>query len=156
MARDIPTYRSVSYKGIYPGIDVVYYGNQSELEYDFVVAPGADPRAIQVSCCWRGSTSCRQNSDLLLAWKDGEVRLHKPVIYQLTENGGRSEVKGAYAISGNEVSFKVRNFDSRKPLVIDPVLSYSTFLGTNGQDFAQGIAVDFARQRVRCGLHGLD
>ena len=152
--RDIPTYRRVYYKGIYPGIDVVYYGNQSELEYDFVVAPGADPKAIKFRVVGADRVRVDNTGDLLLAWKDGGVRLHKPVIYQLTENGGRSEGKGAYAISGNEVSFKVRNFDSRKPLVIDPVLSYSTFLGTNGQDFAQGIAVDSQGSAYVVGFTG--
>ena len=140
--RNIPTYRKVYYKEVYPGIDVVYYGNQRQLEYDFIVAPGANPKVIKFRVEGAERLRVDQGGNLLLALKDGEVALNKPFIYQLAENGSRSEIKGAYAIKGNEVSFKVRGFDARKPLVIDPVLSYSTFLGTNGSEVAQGIAVD--------------
>ena len=140
--RNIPTYRKVYYKEVYPGIDVVYYGNQRQLEYDFIVAPGANPKVIKFRVEGAERLRVDQSGSLLLALKDGEVQLNKPFIYQLDENGSRSEIKGGFAIKGNEVSFKVRGFDARKPLVIDPVLSYSTFLGTNGSEVAQGIAVD--------------
>ncbi len=140
--RNIPTYRKVYYKEVYPGIDVVYYGNQRQLEYDFIVAPGANPKVIKFRVEGAERLRVDQSDSLLLVLKDGEVQLNKPFIYQIAENGSRSEIKGSYAINGNEVSFKVRGFDARKPLVIDPVLSYSTFLGTNGSEVAQGIAVD--------------
>lgn len=139
---NIPTYRRVYYKDVYAGIDIVYYGNQRELEYDFVIAPGADPRAIKFRIDGADRIRLDESGNLLLALKHGEVRLNKPFIYQTTDKGARNEVKGAYAINGNEVSFKVRGFDSRKPLVIDPVLSYSTFLGSSSQEQAFGIAVD--------------
>jgi hypothetical protein len=140
--RNIPTYRKVYYKDVYPGVDVVYYGNQRQLEYDFVIAPGANPMVIKFRIEGADRLRVDPTGSLLLVLKDGEVRLNKPFIYQLAENGSRSEIKGAYAVSGNEVSFRVRGFDARKPLVIDPVLSYSTFLGTNSDELAQGIAVD--------------
>ena len=140
--RDVPTYRKVRYTDVYPGIDVVYYGNQRQLEYDFVVAAGANPKLIRFSVAGAERLRLDQQGNLLLALKHGEARLNKPFIYQLTDDGNRSEVKGSYVINGNEIRFKVRGADSGKPLVIDPVLSYSTFLGGNGFDQAFGIAVD--------------
>jgi len=140
--RNVPTYRKVHYKDVYPGIDVVYYGNQRELEYDFVVAPGANPKAIKFTVAGADKISLDETGSLLLNLKHGEVRLNKPVIYQLTDTGSRREVKGEYVIKKNEIRFKVQAFDSGKPLVIDPVLSYSTFLGSAGNDSALGIAVD--------------
>lgn len=140
--RNISTYRKVHYTDVYPGIDVVYYGNQRELEYDFVVAAGANPKLIKFSIEGAERLHLDHDGNLLLTLKHGEVRLNKPFIYQLTDNGNRSEVKGSYVINGNEIRFKVRGADSSKPLVIDPVLSYSTFLGGTGVDQAFGIAVD--------------
>src|SRR5215217_9011754 len=140
--RNIPTYRKVRYKDVYPGIDVVYYGNQRELEYDFVIAPGANPKLIKFRVEGAERLRLDRQGNLLLILKHGEVRLNKPFVYQLAEEGSRSEVKGSYVINGNEIRFKVRGADSGKPLVIDPVLSYSTFLGGNSHDQAFGIAVD--------------
>ena len=140
--RNVPTYRKVHYADVYPGIDVVYYGNQRELEYDFLIAPGANPKLIKFSVEGAEHIRLDQKGNLLPVLKGGEVRLNKPFIYQLAGDGSRSEVKGSYQINGNEVRFNVRGADSGKPLVIDPVLSYSTFLGGNGDDQAVGIAVD--------------
>lgn len=140
--RNVPTYRKVYYKDVYKGIDVVYYGNQRELEYDFVVAPGANPKLIKFRVEGAERIRLDDSGSLLLALKEGEVRLNKPFIYQLADNGSRKEIKGAYVINGKEISFKLRGFDSDKPLVIDPVLSYSTFLGSTGSEIVQGIAVD--------------
>jgi hypothetical protein len=140
--RNVPTYRKVYYKDLYPGIDVVYYGNQRELEYDFVVAPGANPKVIKFRVDGADRIRLDESGSLLLALKEGEVRLNKPFIYQHAGDGSRREIKGSYVVSGKEISFKLRGFDSDKPLVIDPVLSYSTFLGSNGHDTALGIAVD--------------
>ena len=139
---NIPTYRKVYFKDVYPGVDVVYYGKQRELEYDFVVAAGANPKLIRFTV--EGADKLRLDNDgtLLLNLKFGDVSLNKPVIYQLDENGSRREVKGTYVINGNEVRFKLDRFDSSKSLIIDPVLSYSTLLGSNNGDIANGIAVD--------------
>ncbi len=140
--RNIPTYRKVHFTDVYPGIDVLYYGKQRELEYDFVVAAGANPKLIRFTV--EGADKLRLDKDgrLLLNVKFGDVSLNKPVIYQLDENGSRREVKGTYVINGNEVRFKLDRFDSSKPLIIDPVLSYSTLLGSSSSDIANGIAVD--------------
>ena len=140
--RNIPTYRKTHYTDVYPGIDVVYYGNQRQLEYDFVLAPGADPKLIKFKVEGARHIHLDSKGNLLLALKHGEVRLNKPSIYQVNDEGSRREVKGSYVINGNEIRFKVRGVDSRKHLVIDPVLSYSTFLGGNLNDQAFGIAVD--------------
>ena len=82
--RNVPTYRKVYYKDVYPGIDVVYYGNQRELEYDFVVAPGANPKAIKFTVEGADKLSLDESGNLLLNLQHGEVILHKPLIYQLT------------------------------------------------------------------------
>ena len=140
--RNVPTYRKAYFKDVYPGIDVVYYGQQRELEYDFVVAAGANPKLIRFSVEGANQIRLDKTGKLLLGLKHGEVSLHKPVIYQLDENGSRREVKGTYVINGNEVRFKIQRFDSSKPLVIDPVLSYSTLLGSSSNDTAFAIAVD--------------
>ena len=140
--RNIPTYRKAYFKDVYPGIDVVYYGNQQELEYDFVVTAGANPKLIKFAVAGADQIRLDKAGRLLLSLKHGDVTLNKPVIYQLDENGSRNEVKGAYVIKGNEVRFKLDRFDSNKPLIIDPVLSYSTLLGSNNNDQAFGVSVD--------------
>jgi photosystem II stability/assembly factor-like uncharacterized protein len=140
--RNVPTYRKAYYTDVYPGIDMVYYGNQTQLEYDFVVGPGANPKLIRFKVEGADRIRLDKTGSLLLTLKHGEVRLNKPVIYQFNQKGDRSEVKGAYVIYGNEVKFKLETFDTSKPLVIDPVISYATFLGGGGDDRALGIAVD--------------
>ncbi|HKR13626.1 MAG TPA: SBBP repeat-containing protein [Pyrinomonadaceae bacterium] len=139
---NIPTYRKIRYRGIYPGVDVVYYGNQRQLEYDFVVAAGRDPGVIKFKLAGADRIDLDESGDLRLTVKDSEVRLDKPFIYQLTETGERSEVKGEYVVKGKEIGFKVQAFDSQKPLIIDPVLSYATLLGSSGDESGNGIAVD--------------
>lgn len=138
---DIPTYARVKYTGIYPGIDLVFYGNQDRLEYDFVIAPGSDPSAIKMKL--EGANTLRINShgDLLLSFSGGEVTLQKPVIYQKV-NGTRKDINGRYYIAGKHVGFAVANYDRSEPLILDPVLNYSTYLGGSSGDTGNGIAVD--------------
>jgi hypothetical protein len=140
--RNIPTYRRVYFKEVYPGIDLVYYGNQRELEYDLVVAAGANPKLIRFSVAGAEQIRLDRSGKLLLSLKHGDVTLNKPVIYQTAEDGSRREVKGTYAINGNEIRFKLDRFDTSKPLIIDPVLSYSTLLGSGFNENGFGIAVD--------------
>src|SRR5882724_2988302 len=139
---DIPTYLKVRYTDIYPGVDLVYYGNRTELEYDFEVAPGGNLQAIKFQLDGADRIKLAATGDLELRVDQREVKLRKPVIYQLTDEGDRREVKGEYVLKSKEVGFKVQSFDSRKPLIIDPVLSYSTLLGAAGNEYAFGIAVD--------------
>jgi uncharacterized repeat protein (TIGR01451 family) len=139
---NIPTFRKVIQRSVYPGIDLVYYGNQRQLEYDFVVAPGADPARIRFQLEGAEQTNLDDNGDLRLTLAHGEVRLRKPVIYQLTNQGGREEVDGSYLITDKGIAFKVGSFDRSKPLIIDPLLIYSTFLGGSAVEQGLGIAVD--------------
>jgi hypothetical protein len=139
---DVPTYAKVICRGVYPGVDLLYYGRQRQLEYDFQLSPGADPRAIKLR--FEGAQSLHLDADgrLVLRVAGGEVRLQKPTVYQPT-GGGRTGIEGRYEIKGgNVVGFRLGAFDARQPLVIDPVLSYATYLGSNGDEFGYGIAVD--------------
>ena len=144
---NVPTYAKVRYEGIYSGIDLVYYGNQRRLEYDFIVAPGADPRRIAFDI--RGAKRILRNAHGDLVFKMGEdkIRWRKPVAYQ-EKDGARQFVAAQYAITGtNRVGFEVAGYDARRPLYIDPVtdmLIYSTYLGGNSRDTGWGIAVDSA------------
>ena len=141
--RNIPTYRRAYFKDVYPGIDVVYYGKQRELEYDFVVAPGANPKLIRFAVEGADQIRLDKTGRLLLSLKHGEVSLNKPVIYQLDENGSRREVKGAYVLNGNEVRFKLERFDSSKPLDNRSGTHHIQLcLDRCGNDNAFGIAVD--------------
>ena len=139
---NVPTYAKVRYREVYPGIDLVYYGNQRQLEYDFVVAPGADPKKIVLGFKGADKIEIDANGDLVLHAAGGTIRQHKPIIYQEID-GVRHEISGSYVRRGaNRVGFKVAAYDASHPLVIDPVLSYSTYLGGSGGDGASKIAVD--------------
>jgi hypothetical protein len=138
---NVPTYAKVKYEGIYSGIDLIYYGNQRQLEYDFVVAPGADPRRIQFDICGAKSIRRDQDGDLVLDTGEGELRWHKPVVYQ-EKSGTRQEIDAHYVIKDkNRVGFGLADYDLRRPLYIDPLI-YSTYLGGSGDDGAYSIAVD--------------
>ena len=138
---NVPHFAKVKYAQVYPGIDVVYYGNQNELEYDFIVAPGADPNMIQMN--FAGATNLRlaDNGDLVINTKGGALRQHKPILYQ-TSNGVRQEVAGHFVINRKQVGFAVGAYDTTKELVIDPTLTYSTYLGGfEGDEKAYSVAV---------------
>lgn len=138
----IPTYKRVNYHAVYPGIDLVYYGNQRELEYDFVVSPGANPNAIGLA--FKGATpKLDASGDLVLAVAGGETRFHKPLVYQMA--GDRKHaVEGRYEVADGKVGFALGSYDHSRPLIIDPVLSYLTYLGGSTNDLINGIAVDNA------------
>ncbi|MFI5097235.1 MAG: SBBP repeat-containing protein [Candidatus Acidiferrales bacterium] len=141
---DVPSYRRVKYAGIYPGVDVVFYGNRRQLEYDFVVAPGADPRAIRLDLEGARHLRISGRGDVVLSVPGGEVLLQKPVVYQIVR-GERREIKGRYALGKNhEVTFSVPSYDRSEPLILDPVLNYSTYLGGSSDEgfYPFGIAVD--------------
>jgi Beta-propeller repeat/Abnormal spindle-like microcephaly-assoc'd, ASPM-SPD-2-Hydin len=197
---NVPNYAKVKYANVYPGVDLVYYGNQGQLEYDFVVQPGADPRSIQLALVSDEQAGSRQkavgskleaqdraaegqsaidnrkssmpttprvdgNGDLVVGTDGGEVIFHKPVVYQTatyyeprtknqepTTDGqeprtkNQELVQGKYVVKGNHITFEVARYDKTRPLVIDPELVYSTYLGaffTHGTPFgANSIAVD--------------
>jgi hypothetical protein len=138
----VPTFRAVRYSAVYPGVDLVYYGNQQQLEYDLIVAPGADPHVITMN--FSGSDRLEVNSvgDLIVNTGGAVVMQRKPVIYQELR-GKRQEISGRYVLLGSqEIGFNVESYDTAKPLIIDPVLEYSTFLGGRGFDSGGPIAVD--------------
>ena len=142
---DIPTYSGVRYGSVYPGVDVVYYGKRRELEYDFVVAPGGDSKRIKLKFNGAGRVKLdAQTGDLVLGVGVREVRQHRPVAYQET-GGARREVAARYVwLGASTVGIKVGDYDKSLPLVIDPVLSYSTYVGGSGFDSGGGVAVDAA------------
>jgi hypothetical protein len=140
---NVPTYAKVKYEGIYSGIDLVYYGNQRRLEYDFIVAPGGDPRRIAFDI--RGAKRIRQDvqGDLVFKMGEDEIRWRKPVAYQ-GKDGARQLVAARYAIKDtNRVGFELAKYDANRPLYIDPLI-YSTYLGGSGNDNGNSIAVDSA------------
>ena len=141
---NVPMYAKVSYKDVYPGVDLVYYGNQGQLEYDFVVAPGADPTKIRFSIYGAKKLETDAYGDLILDLARAEVRLLKPTVYQRVA-GGRKEIAGRYVLRGRRVAgFEVAGYDRNEPLIIDPVLTYSAYLGGSSGAFGNAIAVDSA------------
>jgi hypothetical protein len=138
---NVPNYRKVAQHGVYPGIDVVYYGTQRNLEYDFVVAPQANPHAIRFALDGAHNLRVDSRGDLLKELAGSTVRLQKPVAYQELE-GHRQLVDVKYRVKDSrEVTFAIARYDAARPLIIDPVLSYSTSLGGSNIDGANAIAV---------------
>ena len=171
---DVPTYAKVKYHEVYPGVDLVYYGNQGRLEYDFEIAPGADPKKISLAIA--GATnatptgrepeggsflSIDPNGDLVVATKGGEVRYQKPVAFQRATNSGpgpadakaKHFVEARYILkSENQVGFEVASYNAAKPLIIDPVLLYATYLAGGLNDQGLAIAVDSLGSAYITGL----
>ena len=137
---NVPNYAQVEEQGVYPGVDLIYYGNQRQLEYDFTVAPGADPGVIRLAFRGRSrrrstarATSCSETAG-------GAVVEQAPVLYQ--ESGGvRQPVSGHFVLEGDgQVGFAVGTMTASLPLVIDPILSYSTYLGGSGDSMRCGLS----------------
>lgn len=140
---NVSAYAKVRYKNIYSGIDLIYYGNQRQLEYDFVVAPGAEPRHIEFDFRGTKHISLDERGDLVLKKGEGEVRWHRPLVYQET-GGTRQEIAAHYVIRDQRrVGFEIASYDTGRTLFIDPLL-YSTYLGGSGDEYAFAIAVDSA------------
>jgi hypothetical protein len=140
--RDLPTYRKVRFPAVYPGVDLVYYGSRQRLEYDFIVAPGADSSLIRLSFQGAKRVRVERGGDLSLKLSAGEARLHKPLIYQDSATGRRKIPGGFYKVGRNQVAFRIGAYDKTRPLIIDPVLVYSTSLGGGQQDSPAAMAVD--------------
>ncbi len=145
--RDIPQFARVRYRGVYPGIDLVYYGNHGQLEYDFEVAPGGDPTRVALN--FKGSQNQElrnlridQTGDLVLDAGGSDVRLHAPRVYQKSGSEEQS-VPGRFELRGrhkDEVGFQLGAYDRSRMLIIDPMLSYSTYLGGSGDEACSVIA----------------
>ena len=138
----VPSYARVLYRDVYPGIDLVYYGSLLEMEYDFIVAPGADPSAILLRYEGAERLSLDPQGNLVLQIQDRRVTSKAPFLYQQTD-GGKRAIPGGYILhDSGQVSFWVGAYDPSRPLVIDPVWTYSTPLGGSGADVGYGIGVD--------------
>lgn len=139
---DLPTYARVELDGVWPGVDLVYYGNQGCLEYDLVVAPGADPAPIKLAIHGADRVALDDRGDLVLHTPQGTIHQRRPYIYQEVD-GERREIDGGYALAeGNLVTFKLGAYDASTQLVIDPVLSFSTYLGGTGVDASSAVVDD--------------
>ena len=146
---NVPNYAKVRYQNVYPGVDLLYYGTQGgQLEYDFLVAPGSDAHSIRLS--FLGARDVRVDAgtgDLVLALDGREVRFRKPVVYQPTSGSGlptdRHAIDGGFVLAGrNQIGFQVGAYDHRIPLIVDPVLVYSSYLGGGKFNFGTRVAVD--------------
>jgi len=163
----IPTYQAVVYKEVYPGIDIKFYGNNCQLEYDIVVKPGAEPSKVKFA--YEGIEELRvtEDGDLEIGLKGGKILQKKPTVFQDID-GKRMEVEGKFKLLGKQIidgderdesnlhfkfayGFEVAFYEKNHPLIIDPVLVYSTFLGGNGEDNGFSIAVDAAGNAYLAG-----
>jgi hypothetical protein len=156
--QNIPQFGGVQYQAVYPGIDLVYYGNQGQLEYDFRVAPGANPNQIVLS--FKGASArivsgdSSASGDLILSTNNGDVRFHAPHIYQPAapksgDSPGNSSASAGKAVAGsfrqlagNKIGFTIGDYDHNRELVIDPILTYSTYIGGSGTEGFVQVAVD--------------
>jgi len=137
--RNIPQFGRVQYRGVYPGIDLSFYGNQNRLEYDFEVSPGSDARQIELTFKGATNVSVASNGDLVLGLDDRELRFQAPHIYQKS-SAGIQTVAGSFVLRGkNSAGFEVGPYDRTRTLVIDPVLAFSTYLGGTGDESCSAI-----------------
>lgn len=131
---DVAHFGQVKYAQVYRGIDLIYYGNQNQLEYDFLVAPRADPSHIRMRFEGAQKLEINTQGELVLHTRGGPVVQRAPVLYQEV-NGERRRVAGRYKVlSGREVGFAIGEYDPHRPLVIDPVIAFSTYIGGSGRD----------------------
>jgi hypothetical protein len=138
---DIPTYGEVAYAGVYPGIDLLYHGHNGMLEYDFHIAPGADPAAVGLRFTGADRLAVNGDGDLVITVGGAQVVHHAPYAYQ-TLGDTRHAVAARYVIHGEAVAFQVGDYDTGRPLVIDPALNYSSFLGGSSDDEAYAVKAD--------------
>jgi hypothetical protein len=137
---NIPTYKELIYQNLYPGIDLKVYGTNRQMEYDFIVHPGADPNTISLAGEGIDGLETDTEGNLIIKTALTDIKHLKPVIYQEI-NGERVTVKGSFTTTQNSFGFSISNYNRDYPLTIDP-LNYSTYLGGSGDDYGRGIAVD--------------
>jgi uncharacterized protein (TIGR03437 family) len=138
---NVPNFAQVRVAGLYAGIDLVYHGARGTLEYDFVLHPGADPQTIEFEVGGAETVRIDPSGDLVLHAFGDQVRWNAPQLYQ-DRDGTRLRVNGGFEVSGRRVRFRVGEYDRSRPLVIDPALSYSSYLGGSANEVARKIATD--------------
>ncbi|HEV2424941.1 MAG TPA: SBBP repeat-containing protein [Terriglobia bacterium] len=148
---DIPNYAQVRYRGVYPGVDLVYYGHQGQLEYDFLLEPDVDPGQLRVEIEGAKSLKISEAGNLVLETASGQVMLKRPEAYQGSGMSRRS-VKVSYVLRGGEIGFRLGKYRRDRTLTIDPVLTYSTYLGGSGGDVGYGVGVDSAGNTYVAGV----
>ncbi len=149
---DIKRYSKVEYKQVYPGIDLAYYGKQGQLEYDFVVAPGADPSRIGMNFKGAKSIKLDEEGNLVLNLSNGRLAFNAPVLYQKAGEI-KEPVAGRFVLAGNEeVGIEVSAYDKSRELIIDPSLLYSTYIGGTVEDRVNAIALDISGNVYLAGL----
>lgn len=151
--KNVANYGKVIYKDLYPGVDAIFYGNQQQLEYDITVSPGYNPQEVRLHIEGAKKLFIDSSENLHLVINDDqEVQMLKPFVYQM-EGDKKIQIEARLVVSkDNEISFDIGDYDTSKTLVIDPVISYSTYLGGNGEDYAEGIAVDLEGNTYVSGL----
>ncbi len=139
---NVAQYARISYRDAYPGVNMAFYGVQKQLEFDFIVAPGATPAPIRLGVSGASRITTDDSGNLILTSAAGDVLLHKPVAYQ-QKDGARQPVDARFVLQAhNQVSFELGNYDRSRELVIDPSVSYATYLGGTAEDDGHAIAVD--------------
>jgi uncharacterized protein (TIGR03437 family) len=138
---DVRNYSKARVAGIYSGIDLLFYGNEGKLEYDFLVQAGADPRAIRLNVSGASNISIDDSGALTLTTPSGDVKWNRPVAYQEVV-GKRRAIDVAFSLDAHRVRFHLGDYDRSLPLVIDPVLSYASYLGGAGNEIARAIGTD--------------
>lgn len=143
---NVPTYGKVKYTAVYPGVDLLFYSNPHQLEYDFTLRPGADPATIVMRIIGANSVGLH-GGNLAVQTSAGTILLRQPQIYQTSGKQSHRPVEGSYSLRRQGprtwlVSFQLAAYDHRRPLTIDPVLDYSSYLGGTGNDYGASVAVD--------------
>ena len=152
----IPTFRQVRYSNTWPGVDMVWYGTQNQLEYDFVIKPRSDVSQIRLSFSGADKLRVAETGDLLVQVNGEEMVQSAPVVYQDGDQG-RVTVSGKYVLKGaHEVGFEVGPYNVNRPLVIDPVLVYSTYIGGAAADNGLSVAVDNSGRAYLAGVTSSD
>jgi hypothetical protein len=152
---DVPNFKRLTEKNIYPGVDLVYYGNGGELEYDFVVAPGAKTEQIHLKFSGVERLKVSRSGDLVLHTRAGDLNQLRPRVYESTAAGKR-EIDGSYVLlARDEVGFRLQRHSPGSAVVIDPVLDYSTYFGNTADEQAKGVGVDSAGNAYIAGTSSI-
>lgn len=148
----LPTFGRLRYVGVYAGIDLTYYGSQGRLEFDFEVSPGADPKSIRIRFDGAERAALDAEGNLIVTARNGEISFQRPVIYQPNGGKGKDLVAGSFSVLGKStIGFVIAGYDHTRPLIIDPILNYSTYIGPlaeatsiavgqNGEAYVTGVA----------------